>query len=139
MPAPQLIQLNREDRRYLEAILRSDAEEGWFVVEVEENVDFMPDDVVELNDECEGHVVTVEIAHADLLTLERATQERCCDAAAPKFTLQQHTWRWSDKRQGWYAEVPSCRWCDYIHIPVLTQAAIAAILAAGREKGLFPR
>jgi hypothetical protein len=132
-----MIRVNRDQRRFLEAVVRSDTD-AWFIVTT---------DHVEVSEEgaefgvvCGKLDVTFTLSYAALFNLEVALQARGCSDSVLSFgSGDEHVWRYSPKRGGYYPEVGLCTFCGGVHLPVLTKASLEAIIKEAYAKGMLPR
>jgi len=131
-----MIRVNRDQRRFLEAVVRSDTDASWFIVTTD-HVE-VSEKGAELGVVCGKHDVTFLLSYPALFNLEVGLWTK-----PPKETLSgagfgESIWRYSAKRRGYYPEVGLCRFCGGVHLPILTEASTEAIVKEAYEKGLLP-
>jgi hypothetical protein len=130
-----VVRVNREQRRFLEAILRDDYEAGWFEVR---GIHFEAStDGIEVGVVCETHDVTFRLSYPNLLHIQSRLDPDPDLLPNTVLNLTEHNWRWSSKRKGFYPEVNLCRFCEHVHVPILTASSIDLILAEAREQGFL--
>jgi len=138
--------VNRDQRRFLESVVRSETDASWFIVQAD-HIE-VSEKGVELGVVCGTHEVTFVLSYTAVslfgfellqtkhITLFGVTEP---DPCATLSECGDHVWRWSAKRRGYYPEVNLCTFCGGVHLPVLTQASIRTILNEAREKGFLPK
>lgn len=132
-----MIRVNREQRRFLEAVVRSDTDASWFIVTTD-HVE-VSESGAELGVVCGKHDVTFTLSYAAIFNLEVGLQGKPPMESlfsGPNFGGA--VWRYSAKRRGYYPEVGLCTFCGGVHLPVLTKASAEAIIKEAYAKGMLP-
>lgn len=129
--------VNRDQRRFLEAVLRSETDASWFIVTTD-HVE-VSEEGIELGVVCGTHAVTFVLSYGALRSLELELRGK-----PPKETLSgpgfgEGVWRYSAKRCGYYPEVGICTFCGGVHLPVLTETSASVIVKEAYEKGFLPK
>lgn len=130
-----MIRVNRDQRRYLEAVVRSDTN-AWFVVKTD-HVE-VSEKGVEFGVICGKRDVTFSLSYAALFNLEVALRGQPPNESLSGEGFGEGIWRYSAKRRGYYPEVGLCAGCGHVHLPVLTEASAEAIIKEAYEKGILP-
>jgi hypothetical protein len=129
--------VNRDQRRFLEAVVRSDTDASWFIVKTD-HVE-VSEKGTELGVVCGKHDVTFLLSYPALFNLEVALKGQPPNETLSGEGFGEGVWRYSTKRRGYYPEVGLCRFCGRVHLPILTEASAEAIVKEAYEKGFLPK